>query len=74
MTCYNLPPLKEEPPPYKMTSLPPSKFIVPLSKFVVTIFASERGFLMRGEIVPPSKLIEKKKSPQGGVLIRGVSY
>ena len=55
-----------------MTSLPPSKLIVPPSKSIVTIFASEGGVLMRGEIVPPSKLIVKKESaPKGGFLIRG---
>ena len=63
-------------PPYKMTSLPPSKLIVPPSKLTVTIFASEGGFLMRGVvIVPPSKLIVTRQCPlQGGFLIRGGSY
>ena len=36
-----------------MTSLPPSKLIVPPSKLIVIIFASEGGGFMRGEIVPP---------------------
>ena len=31
------------PPLYEMTSLPPSKLIVPQSKLIVTIFASEGG-------------------------------
>ena len=55
-----------------MTSLPPSKLIVPPSKLIVAIFASEGGYFMRGEIVFPSKLIVKKKySPKGGFLIKG---
>ena len=32
-------------PPYKMTSSPPSELIVPPSKLMVTIFASEGGIL-----------------------------
>ena len=58
-------------PPYKMTSLPPSKLIVPPSKLRITRFASEGGYFMRGEIVPPSKLIVKKKSPPRGVFLGG---
>ena len=58
-----------------MTSLPPSKLIVPPSEFIVTIFASEGGFLMRGVIVPPSKLIVTRKfPPKGGFLIKGGNY
>ena len=34
--------------PFKMASLPPPKLIVPLSKLIVTIFASEGEVLMRG--------------------------
>ena len=55
-----------------MTSLPPSKCIVPLSKLIITIFACEGGFLMRGVIVPPSKLIVTRKLfPKGGFLLGG---
>ena len=37
-------------PPYKMTSLPPSKLIVPPSKSIVTICASKGGYFMRGKL------------------------
>ena len=69
----NIPPNKN--PPYKVTSLPPSKLIVPLSKLIVTILASVGIYFMREEIVPPSKLIVTTNiTPQGGFLIRGGSY
>ena len=57
-----------------MTSMPLSKLIVPPSKLIVTIFAFEGGVLMRGEIVPPSKSIVKKRFPPKGALIKGCSY
>ena len=65
--CHIPPPLIRT-PPYNMTSLPPSTLIVFPSKLIVTIFASEGGYFMRGEIVPPSKLIVNKKlfPPKGG--------
>ena len=73
-TIISLPPNKN-PPPYNMTSLPPSKLIVCPSKVIVTIFASEGGVFYEGEIVPPSKLMVNKKSPQrGGFLLAGVSF
>ena len=58
-----------------MTSLPPSKLIVSPSKLIVTVFASEGGFLMRGEIMPASEFIVTKKFPPKGVLFfLGGSY
>ena len=59
-TTYNLPPPNKNPPNKK--SPPPSKSIAPTSKLIVTIFAPRGGVLMRGEIVPPSKLIIKTNS------------
>ena len=44
---YYFLPLLRDLPTYKMTSLPPSKFIVPPSKLIVTIFDSE-GFFYEG--------------------------
>ena len=69
---HYLPRPNKNPPPYKNTLLPPSKLIEPPSKFIVAIFASEGGYFMRGELVPPSKFIVTKKSPpRGGFLSRG---
>ena len=55
-----------------MPSLPPSKLIVPPSKLIVTIFASQGWVLYEGGNRASVKIDSKNKIPaQGGVLIRG---
>ena len=60
-------------PLYKPTSSPPSKLMVLPSTLIVAIFIPKGGFLMRGVIVPPSRLIVTIfLPPKWGLLIRGV--